>query len=150
MISGRARMEWVVAVKRRRLMESPHHETGSQDEVSILASEAKVSAGEAGRSLALLLLPGRAGGRHRHEVHPPPALARVEDIQPRGNLRVQGQFHDVTMSRCHGVTMLLTIAGEPWLERGPRRGRGLSPRHHQAGDAAPPHHGLPQGHNIFI
>ena len=50
-ISGRARMEWVVAVKRRRLMESPHHETGSQDEVSILASEAKVSAREAGRSL---------------------------------------------------------------------------------------------------
>ena len=46
MISGRARMEWVVAVKRRRLMESPHHETGSQDEVSILATEAKVSGGE--------------------------------------------------------------------------------------------------------
>ena len=104
-ISGRARMEWVVAVKRRRLMESPHHETGSQDEVSILASEAKVSGGEeAGRSLTLLL-PGRAGGRHRHEVHPPPALARVEDIQPRGDLRVQGQCHDVTMSRCHDVTV---------------------------------------------
>ena len=50
-ISGRARMEWVVAVKRRRLMESPHHETGSQDEVSILATEAKVSdAEEAERS----------------------------------------------------------------------------------------------------
>ena len=96
-ISGRARMEWVVAVKRRRLMESPHHETGSQDEVSILASEAKVSAGEAERSLTLLLLPGRAGGRHRHEVHPPPALARVEDIQPRGDIGVQGQCHDITM-----------------------------------------------------
>ena len=104
-ISGRARMEWVVAVKRRRLMESPHHETGSQDEVSILASEAKVSAREAAERSLTLLLPGRAGGRHRHEVHPPPALARVEDIQPRGDLRVQGQCHDITMSRCHYVTM---------------------------------------------
>ena len=51
MISGRARMEWVVAVKRRRLMESPHHETGSQDEVSILATEAKVSAREVTRAV---------------------------------------------------------------------------------------------------
>ena len=50
-ISGRARMEWVVAVKRRRLMESPHHETGSQDEVSILATEAKVSGGEVTRAV---------------------------------------------------------------------------------------------------
>ena len=50
-ISGRARMEWVVAVKRRRLMESPHHETGSQDEVSILATEAKVSAREVTRAV---------------------------------------------------------------------------------------------------
>ena len=42
-VSGRARMEWVVAVKRKNLMENPHYETGSQDEVVILASESKVS-----------------------------------------------------------------------------------------------------------
>ena len=67
-ISGRARMEWVVAVKRRRLMESPHHETGSQDEVSILASEAKVSGGEeAGRSLT----PDTAAARSRWRTSPP-------------------------------------------------------------------------------
>ena len=29
-------------VRRRRLMESPHYETGSQDEVVILATESKV------------------------------------------------------------------------------------------------------------
>ena len=67
-ISGRARMEWVVAVKRRRLMESPHHETGSQDEVSILASEAKVSGGEAGRSLTP---DTAAGARSRWRTSPP-------------------------------------------------------------------------------
>ena len=38
-VSGRARMEWVVAIRRRRLMENPHYETGSQDEVAIPASE---------------------------------------------------------------------------------------------------------------
>ena len=41
-VSGRARMEWVVAIKRRKLMENPHYETGSQDEVAIFASESKV------------------------------------------------------------------------------------------------------------
>ena len=65
-ISGRARMEWVVAVKRRRLMESPHHETGSQDEVSILATEAKVSGGEeAERS------PDAGAARWRWRTSPP-------------------------------------------------------------------------------
>ena len=42
-VSGRARMEWVVAIRRRRLMENPHYETGSQDEIAIPASESKVS-----------------------------------------------------------------------------------------------------------
>merc|ERR1712062_650947 len=41
-VSGRARMEWVVAIKRRKLMESPHYETGSQDEVVLTASESRV------------------------------------------------------------------------------------------------------------
>ena len=60
-------MEWVVAVKRRRLMESPHHETGSQDEVSILATEAKVSGGEeAERSPD-----AAAGARWRWRTSPP-------------------------------------------------------------------------------
>ena len=35
-------MEWAVAVKRRKLMESPHYETGSQDEIVILSSESMV------------------------------------------------------------------------------------------------------------
>ena len=35
-------MEWAVAVKRKKLMESPHYETGSQDEIVILSSESKV------------------------------------------------------------------------------------------------------------
>ena len=42
-VSGRARMDWAVAVKRKKLMENPHHETGSQDEVVILATESKVA-----------------------------------------------------------------------------------------------------------
>ena len=66
-ISGRARMEWVVAVKRRRLMESPHHETGSQDEVSILATEAKVSGGEVTRAVTGTA----AGARWRWRTSPP-------------------------------------------------------------------------------
>ena len=41
-VSGRARMEWLVAIKRRKLMDNPHYETGSQDEVVILASESRV------------------------------------------------------------------------------------------------------------
>ena len=41
-VNGRARMDWVVAIKRRKLMENPHFETGSQDEVVILASESKI------------------------------------------------------------------------------------------------------------
>ena len=41
-VSGRARMEWVVAIRRRRLMENPHYEGGSQDEIVIPASESKV------------------------------------------------------------------------------------------------------------
>ena len=41
-VTGRARMEWVVAIKRRKLMDNPHYETGSQDEVVILASESRV------------------------------------------------------------------------------------------------------------
>ena len=35
-VNGRARMDWVVAIRRRKLMENPHFETGSQDEVVIL------------------------------------------------------------------------------------------------------------------
>ena len=41
-VNGRARMDWVVAIRRRKLMENPHFETGSQDEVVILASESKI------------------------------------------------------------------------------------------------------------
>ena len=42
-VSGRARVEWVVAVRRKKLMENPHYETGSQDAVVILASDSKVT-----------------------------------------------------------------------------------------------------------
>ena len=41
-VAGRGRMDWLVAVRRRKLMENPHYEGGSQDEVVISASESKV------------------------------------------------------------------------------------------------------------
>jgi len=41
-MGARGRMDWLVAVRRRKLMENPHYEGGSQDEVVISASESKV------------------------------------------------------------------------------------------------------------
>jgi len=41
-VGARGRMDWLVAVRRRKLMENPHYESGTQDEVVISASEAKV------------------------------------------------------------------------------------------------------------
>ena len=41
-VGSRGRMDWMVAIRRRKLMENPHYETGSQEEVVILAAESKV------------------------------------------------------------------------------------------------------------
>ena len=41
-VSGRARVDWAVAIRRKRLMENPHYETGSQEEVTIYSVESLV------------------------------------------------------------------------------------------------------------